>query len=255
MLSNKNEELASKKMELLDVKVKTKHIIEFLKLISNTTRFRLLLLLLIFEKLSLSKLSLLVKRTKGTVLHHLKKFENLGFIKITKKEARRGYIDANIYELIPEFFDFFEKLSLNYDNIETLQLNKQIDILNYTIIKDILVFKVVRNIFKQVASFYKGFDYVNSISDLESFKNYIDFYLKNRIEYDILFLTRKEFKLYQEEVAKFKNQIRKIFKENKKSDIETERPYFVLNTFFPLKEITEYDPTIEEFQKFFESLS
>lgn len=255
MLHNENKNTSAKETYLLKAKDKTKHIIEFLKLISNTTRFRLILLLLIFQKLSLSKLSQLVNRTKATVLHHLKKFEKLGFIIITKKEARRGYIDANVYELVPEFFDFFGKMSLNYNDIESLQLNKQVDILNYAMIKDILIFEVIRNIFKQVTLFYKGFDSINTISNSDSFKNYINFYLKNRIEYDILFLTRKEFKLYQEEVVKFKTQIRKIFKQNKKDDIETERPYFILNTFLPVKNITEYDPSIEEFEKFFESLS
>ena len=80
-----------------------------LALLNDLTRLRLILLLIVFRKLSLTQLSVLLGRVKSTTSHHLKKLSDI--IKIsTKKEI--GKTDSNIYELVP---NFLEKLSVNID--------------------------------------------------------------------------------------------------------------------------------------------
>ena len=81
-----------------------------MKLMSSLTRFRILLLLLIYPKISLSEFSKLLSRTKSTIHHHLKKFDDLGILKTSRKSVP-SYIDAKIYKLKP---DFLKIINLNY---------------------------------------------------------------------------------------------------------------------------------------------
>lgn len=255
MSSDKKKNDAIKKSYHQEIKDKTKQGIELFKLINNETRLRLILLLLINQKISLSSLSVLLNRTKGTVLHHLKKLDNLGFIKTTRREPLRGYIEANIYELVPNFYDFFNILTINDENLKKLGKKMQSDILHYAILKDRLIIQILINIFKLTSLFHQGLDINKAVWESDSFEDYLNFYFHNRINYKIYFLSEKKFKLYKALVKDFNSQIKEILKESQNQDSEKSRGYFVLNTFFPIKKISEYDPNSEEFRRFFEYLS
>lgn len=258
MSFDKQKDNSIKRSDHQEMKDKTKQLIELIKLISNKTRLRLILLLLINQKISLSKLSVLLNRTKGTVLHHVKKLDNLGFIKTTRRKPLRGYIDANIYELVPSFYDFFNILSINDENLKNMGKKMQSDILHYAILKDRLILQILQKIFKQTSLFYQELDIIKAVYETDSFKDYLNFYFHNRIKCKIYFLSEKKFKLYKALVKDFNSQIKEILKESKNQenqDSEKSRGYFVLNTFFPIKKISEYDPSSEEFRRFFKFLS
>ncbi len=75
-----------------------------LELMFSNTRLRMVLLLLIHRRLSLSKLSTLLGRSKSTVSHHLKKLDDLNILKVSRRDAR-GSIDAKVYELTSRFLE------------------------------------------------------------------------------------------------------------------------------------------------------
>ncbi len=232
-------------------KDKIKHRIKVLELINNPTRFRLTFLLLIFRKLSLSKLNFLLGRNKSTISHHLKKFDDLGLIKTTRKKVR-GSIKAKIYELIP---DFFKMIMLNFEDLKTFRQKITKEFLHYAIQKDREVFEMIKIIFENARLFYKGIDDINANPEDNFIREAYDFYLKNHINYDIWFLTENGQKSYEKLIKKFKAQIEEIIIQDNMCDNDITRPYLILHAFFPIKEITEYDPKTKEFRAFFKALS
>ena len=246
MTSNLNNFGEEKKSdEILD---DLKFSIEIIKLLDNTQRIRIILLLMIFQKLSLTDLSLLLGRSKMTVIYHIKKFDELGLLKITTKEGR-GAIDANVYELESKFFN-----SIKF-NIEQINDNNQQNVknlLHHTLLKDILMFDLFIGIFELSKYYYKSIDeLVNS----DSLKEFQDKIFNSHINYDIWFLTEEGRKSYDKAVIQFKNQINDIVKRDIKSSNYLERPYCILHMLFPLQKIAKYDFKNKKFVDFLKIIS
>lgn len=216
--------------------------IEVLKLMNNITRLRIILTILIFKKISLTKLSDLLGRAKSTITHHIKKLENLGVIKSTRKEAR-GSIDAKLYELIP---GFLQKISF-----EQKTLKGEI---NRALTNDLLIFKVIKLLFEQVILYYEAISNKNIKSKPKLFKDFQDSHFKIPLNYDFWFLSEKAYSEYIELNEKYKSELKKIISKDNLENDDSIRPYLVLNTFIPLLQIIEYDSELKEFRKFFQAL-
>ncbi|MFX1569315.1 MAG: ArsR family transcriptional regulator [Promethearchaeota archaeon] len=214
--------------------------IETLKLMESLTRLRLILALLIFRKLSLTELSNLLGRVKSTLTHHIKKLEQLQIIKSTRKEAR-GSIDAKVYELIP---GFLERLHIDSDKIG-------LDLSNEIILNDLQFFKVIKVMYEQVILYYEA---VSKQKKTKSFKDFRQDHFKSPISYNYWFLSENAHIKYEKLVDEFGNRLKKIIAEDNLKNPEAIRPFLVLHTFFPLKQIIEYDSELNEFRKFFQAL-
>jgi DNA-binding transcriptional ArsR family regulator len=211
--------------------------IEFMKLLSSVPRLRIMLLLLIFRKLSLAQLSKLLRRTKATITHHIKKFETSEIIKISRKEAR-GPIDAIFYELDPNFFNLVE---LSFDKFQSLNQNESRELLHYVLLRDKWTFEVFRNILNFVNQFYQEIDERFLTNNSDFIKQTKDFYFKSPVDYDVWFLTEDEKKLYDKEVIQFKERISKIIDNGTKNEKLDVRPYCILNLVLPVKKLSEFD--------------
>ncbi len=216
---------------------KLKKRIEFMKLLSSVPKLRILLLLLIFRKLSLAQLSKLLGRTKATVTHHIKKFETSGIIKTSRKEAR-GSIDAKLYELDP---DFFELVELSFDKFQSLEQNESRELLHYVLLRDKWMFEVFRNILNFANRFYQEIDERFLTDNSDFIKQTKDFYFKSPVDYDIWFLTEDGKKSYDKAVIQFKERINKIVEDDTKKGKLVVRPYCILNLVLPLKKLSEFD--------------
>ena len=214
--------------------------IETLKLMEGLTRLRIILALLIFRKLSLTELSSLLGRVKSTLTHHIKKLEYLQIIKSTRKEAR-GSIDAKVYELIP---GFLEHLHIDSDKIGT-------DIPNEIILSDLQFFKIIKLIYEQVILYYEA---VSKQKKTKSYKDFRQKHFKSPIMYKYWFLSDNARIKYEKLMDEFDNQLKEIIKDDNLKNPEVVRPYLVFHTFFPLKQIIEYDSELNEFRKFFQAL-
>ncbi len=221
--------------------------IEVLKLMDNITRLRIILAILIFRKISLTKLSELLGRAKSTITHHIKKLETLGVIKSTRKEAR-GSIDAKFYELIP---GFLEKSSIEQQQNITRKKNNHF---SEAISNDILFFKVIKILFEQVILYYEAIFNKNKKSQAKSFNEFQDSHFKIPLEYDFWFLSENGYKAYIEMNEMYKSELKEIIRKENIEKKDSVRPYLVLNTFFPLLQIIEYDSELKEFRKFFQAL-
>jgi DNA-binding transcriptional ArsR family regulator len=221
-----------------------------MKLMSSLTRFRILLLLLIYPKLSLSEFSNLLGRTKSTVHHHLKKFENLEILSTSRKPVP-SYIDAKIYELKP---DFLKIINLKFEDFKTFSEKEKKTILPYILSKDIEIFEVIKNLFEQVVLLYKTIDKAGINNDQNSSKEYSNFYLRSPIKYDIWFLNKEEFELYNECILDFKNKLNKMHKEDINQNKNDRKPFLILNSIFPMEKLLKYDSETKKFVKFYKAL-
>jgi DNA-binding transcriptional ArsR family regulator len=217
--------------------------IEVLKLMDNITRLRIILSILIFKKISLTKLSELLGRAKSTITHHIKKLENLGVIKSTRKESR-GSIDAKFYELIPEFL---QKISFEEKINDENQFSK-------AVLNDILFFKVIKLLFEQVIFYYEAISNKKLKTKPNLFKDFRDSHFKIPLNYDFWFLSEKALDEYKELNKKYNHKLKEIINRENIENPESIRPYLVLNTFIPLLQIIEYDSELKEFRKFYEAL-
>ncbi|TFG28252.1 MAG: ArsR family transcriptional regulator [Promethearchaeota archaeon] len=223
---------------------------EVLKIMASLPRLRIILLLLMFRKLSLSKLSKLLGRTKSTISHHLKKLSDLGIIITTTKDAR-GSIDAKVYELIP---GFLEKFNLDFDELEKMDKLKRKEILHLAILNDKWQFEVIKSLYEQSVLYYDAIDDINIKSKLDSIEDFKNLHFKTPIQYDFWFLSEEGRKAYEKLTLEFKSKMKKIIEEEDKTKKLIERPYLILHSFFPLKEIAEYDSEKKQFTKFFKAL-
>jgi len=223
--------------------------IEILRLMDNLPRLRIILALIIFRKISLTKLSDLLGRAKSTITHHIKKLENLGIIKVTRREAR-GSIDANVYELIPEFLDIISS-KFEESVIEKHLYDKNLkDIIS----NDILFLKILKILNEQVILYYDAILRKNIKSKTKSFKEFQDSHFKIPLSYDYLFLSEQGREKYENLYKKFYEDLKEIIKKENMEKGENIRPYLIVNVFYPILQLIEYDSELKEFRKFFQAL-
>ena len=224
--------------------------LEVLKLLKNRTLLQLVLLLLIFPRLTLSKLSILSKKSKGTVTHQLAKLEQLGAI-ITSRKQSRGSIDAKVYELAPNFLKF---KSYIFQGLKNIKESNNPEFFNLSVRNDILIFEVIKNIFDQVIQVYEEIEeYIEKSESLIQFDP-LNINTKNLVNYDLWLLTDEEVKIYEEIATSFKSKMKELLGKSQKSRNDKIRPYLILNTFLPLLDFTEKDTEKKTYKKFFKAL-
>jgi DNA-binding transcriptional ArsR family regulator len=96
---------------------------EFIRILDSTTKYNLLQALFVYRKLNLTQLSKLLEVSKSTVLHHLRKFEELKLVTYTEVKAKFGALPTKIYQFNVELFDIitqkFDSL-VNFHNCESM---------------------------------------------------------------------------------------------------------------------------------------
>ena len=234
-MNEMNSDLKSEKdaKALID---KYKRRIHTLTLLNDLTRLRLILLLIVFRKLSLTELSTLLGRVKSTTSHHLKKFNDILEMS-TKKE--RGTTDSNIYKLVPNFLD---KLSVNVEDLKNIQKEENKHLFHYVIQNDIKFFDLIINIFDLIKQIYKFLDDSGSIEKSDSSINSQNVYIGNRIKYNAWFLTEEGKKSYEKLIKDFNKQMLVIMEQDEKNQKIAPRSYLILNTLIPLEKIIQFDP-------------
>lgn len=206
------------------IKEHFQHQLEFLKLSNDPTRLRLIWLLLIYGKLNLSQLSGLLKRTKPAVTHQLEKFIKLGYIH-AQEETVRGSIKAKYYFLSPNFLDQ-AKIALDPSMKYNASDSKEINLLQLEALTEL--FTMVQEIFQEMTYYYKTI--LQKARDLDQ-----AFALDTPpFKFTLLPLTTEQ---YNEYIEAHNKLVDKIF--NTSSNKQETRPFILLNTLLPLKQILE----------------
>ncbi|TXT67462.1 MAG: hypothetical protein BAJALOKI1v1_90034 [Promethearchaeota archaeon] len=254
-----------------EIKNKLNQKIQVLKLLNTVTRLRIILVLMVYGKQSLAQLRDKTGKTKATITNHIKKFENLGIINTSRKDAK-GSIDAKVYELIPGFIDL---IKLNPEDINLLSEEEQKIVLKFFILRDKWMFEMMRNIFQLLTLYYSelknqdiDFESKETVEsdfekkeesdskkdDLFDFKNLEEFknhYFESIAKYQILFLNEGAKRYYDALLMESKTKLHEKIKKDDDLINDYKRPYLVFDTMIPLENILRFDPETRQFIRFF----
>lgn len=203
--------------------------IELLKLSMNDTRLRGMLLMFINQQVSLTEFSTILGRSKSTILHHLKKFEELGLIK-------------RINKFYQSEFDFLSIANLNLQDIENLNIDQTDEIDNLLFNKDLHTLEMIKEIYKQAITTY---NYLKQ----EKNSQHLEFWKKNPIHTDLLLLDDEDLQEFENLKNKFKEYLRQknsTREQNSETSLK-KYSYFAVNSIFPVRELTKFDADKKEF--------
>ncbi|MBD3195186.1 MAG: ArsR family transcriptional regulator [Candidatus Lokiarchaeota archaeon] len=223
---------------------------QVLELINSVPRLRIILLLIIHGKLSLTKLSNLLGRTKSTASHHLKKLDQLEILKTSTKDSR-GSIDAKVFELIEEFNPFG---TLNMEDVELLRDDLKSKILDLSLENNIKLLKVLKLLYDQIEQYYEALESEKPNKARESLRKVKKDYLNSPFKYNIWFLSDEGLSEYNKLFNDFKTKLESLVQNEFQKDKKVLKPNLIVHNLIPIKEIIKYDPETEHFMEFFKAL-
>ncbi len=215
-----------------DLKERIDSEIKFINLLEDPTRFRILLLLFVYKRLSLKQISHLVHRTKPAVSRQLEKFIQTGVIKITERQVK-GLITAKFYELIP---DFIETATITMDPTIEIPRNiiKEMEILQIQAKGNIL--KMTAQLFKHYAEFHEDL-----LQEAQEIKEPFGIHLPP-FDLSILPLSKKVYQFYMEGRNKLIQKTMELIKEEDESESDIlERPMMLFTTILSTKDFLSYE--------------
>lgn len=214
------------KFEGKDLLHKMQLYIELLKLSMNETRLRGMLLMFINQQMTLTEFSTALGRSKSTVLHHMKKFEDLGLV-------------TRINKFYQSEVDFFTMANLNFRDLEKDEINQSEELEKSCFDKDIYTLDIIKEIYNQAIITYNG---------LKQEKG-LEFWKKNPTESDLWLLDEDDIREYEELKIKFKEYLKqKNDKRGLNSDSSKKKfSYLAINSLFPVRELTKFDADKKEF--------
>jgi DNA-binding transcriptional ArsR family regulator len=192
----------------------------------NDTRLRGMLFMFINRKMTLTEFSTALGRSKSTVLHHLKKFEDLGLITRINK-----YYQSEL--------DFIAMANLTLGDLEKDEINQSDELENLLFNKDIHTLEIIKEIYTQAITTY------NCLKQ----EKQIDFWKKNPTDYDLWLLDDEDIREYRILKAKFKEYLKhKNNRREQNSDLSQKKfSYLAVNSLFPVRELTKFDADKKEF--------
>ncbi|MHA1748283.1 MAG: winged helix-turn-helix domain-containing protein [Promethearchaeota archaeon] len=213
-----------------DLKEKETAFINFIKLLEDPTRLRIILLFLQYKRLSLTQISKLIGRTKPAITHQINKFIDIGIIRVIKLPVQ-GSITANYYELITK--KIYHAVDREDPN-EKIPRNiiKEMEVLQIRAEKE--AYKFTGHIYLQIAEIYEQIE-KRAKKQKGHFENNIPTF-----NLSIFPLSRKAFEIYSQELNKILSKINKIMEEEKEI---LERPLMCITSTFPLQEFYSHNNT------------
>jgi hypothetical protein len=110
--------------------------------------------LFVYRKLNLSQLSDLLEVSKSTVLHHLKKFEDLDLVAHDEIKAKFGALPTKIYRFNVEIFD---TITREFDYVVNFQNFENIGEFFFTLKAKQLFFSMIAQIFEKTVNFFERY--------------------------------------------------------------------------------------------------
>ncbi len=249
MATRENEEKNKDELKfedmLNDLKIQT----EIFKFMNNITRFRIISFLLISPRISLSNLHKKLARSKSTVTHHLEKIESSNILK-TSTTSAQGSIDAKIYELIPKLILLN---SFNPKELKKLKLNEKTKLILQVLSRDNALFEVLRYILEEATLINKGIEKTLT-EDKILMDESSELSLDNLIDYNILLLSKNQYKKYLDLYSKFMNEVKEVIKQGSNDKENEEKPHLVLHSKIKLEDLAKFDKEKDSFRKFFNAL-
>ena len=215
---------------------------EFIRILDNTTRFNLLQALFVYRNLNLSELSQLLVVSKSTVLHHLKKFEELNLITHTEVKAKFGALPTKVYQFNVVLFDMithkFDSF-VNFHKCETLEDYKLV------LKGKQLFFEMISQLFEKLVQYLTEYENKLTNSDENKLKNVFSLMKKNNTWFNIDYLTKKRKDYLMQETKNGQIPIRMPDHVETHNEMEEKHPYLAFHVVMPIPPILKFEQQTE----------
>jgi DNA-binding transcriptional ArsR family regulator len=211
---------------------------EFIKILDSQTRLNLLQALFVYRSLNLTQLSQILEVSKSTVLHHLKKFEELDLVTNTKVKAKFGSLPTKIYQFNVEIFDTITRkfdYFINFHNCENRE-----DYLTILRGKQ-LFFTMIGQIFEKTVQYLTNYEQKIKESDAQTQDELFSLMNKNNIWFNIDYLTKNRREFVMEETKNGNIPIRTPdHVESPEEAVET-HPFLAFHVLLPIPPILNFN--------------
>jgi len=220
---------------------RTEQIIQIIQALQNTTRIRIMVILYIYNELSLSRLSKKLGISKSTVARHLKPLRKMGVINVREVKVRGPKL-KQYFSATP---DILELTRLSRSLLRTVSPKKSLDAHLAEIKSDGLVFSLIKKIINEIIIYYDEFR-----KEIQEFRpqdhQTIEelFSTVNTGRYYLWIFDREQFKLFRNKYREFFNDLRKHLKEleAKRDKIgELEKPFFIWHMVIPIQKVFDFE--------------
>lgn len=205
--------------------------LELVKALNSKVRLRVILLLFIYQKLSLSDLSEKLKRTKNTVIYHMNLLSEQGFLDEFDEKINGSIKPIKYYKLNEEF------LEAVFQPFEDPSNLSEEDILEYShsVIKwNALLFETIREFLKELNNFY-----LTNEKEIYQPQQALNFHQQNRTPRDLVPLSENGFNEYLKEYQNFMKKIVSYLEKENREAPDVIRPFLAFNAIIPIKTLLE----------------
>lgn len=217
--------------------IKTQQIMEILESLNNLTRLRLVMVLLIYNELSLDDLSKKLGFSKSTVSRHLGALRKTGIIKIRKEKVR----GPRMKQYISVTQDLLQMARLGSSMLRKISPEKALEARILDLKNDMLIIRAIKNYLSDIIVYYMEIqknmeDFLpkdhNSVEKVFSSGNVCRYYFWNFNEQQFEIFKAK----YLEFFKSLKEELEKCKGTNPVETAET-NPYFVWHLTVPIKKV------------------
>lgn len=219
--------------------MENERIIKIFNSLQITIRLKILMILYVYNELSLSNLSKKLDVSKSTVARHIKKLMDLGLIKIREEKVRSPRM-KQYFSASPDLFEMTRlSNSILKDFPKELAFEARLQDINI----DSNVFSLLRKMLDEAMEYNKKF--LTKLKDVKPKNHRLIqdlFSSKNICKYYIWNLDQEEFEVYKKNLLNFLFHLTEDFKILRKERANSktfEKPYFILNLIIPLKKILD----------------
>jgi len=217
--------------EFFFVKNTNNELLHSLEIIRYPIRIQIVMVLGMYEELSLNEISLKINGNKSTVYRHLHKLVNLNQIESNNKKYRLKH--RNLSEIKP--------LDLNLSNdISPEEKKNTIKTIIGGLSSMFSYFQMALDIFNSFT--YKLKNLKISCAQILNPNPIIEkFIIDNRIIFQSKLLTESQFELYKKNNKEFESELFTLFKKDEQSSGKQSeiKPFYIFSSGFPLLEIFE----------------
>jgi len=231
-----------------DYRNKPRHevIIEAFNLLANPTRCNIVFLLLMYQSISLSKLSKIMKMAKTTISYHLNKCVKIGLVKEYEEPSNRT-LKPKYYKLDFDHLKYISTDSIDLRNNHTPEGGLEFYWL-LTLVKSL--FHFYRNLLVQVEDYIENYINLIDLEDPKTIRSVIDEYTNgNQCFSEPFFFTKEALTDLKRIKEKFAEELNEIIKEDRKKRPDIPKEYLFYMHQIPLKKIIESKADISNSQK------
>jgi len=213
-------------------------------------RIYIIIILLIFTELSLTKLAKIMQKSKSTLIYHLELLLKEEFIISENKKSTLDQKRGKYYRIHP---DFLAKIDLRTDFLEALSIEEAERIL---LIRNTYMtsfsFKMMSELLGKVSKFYQHFPtfYQNKCTS-ENLNNRKKRKIlrEHAIQYTIHSLTNEAYSEIREIMFEAGSKINSILDNDSKGEKKTQKhPYLFFKMILPMVDILEFLPQIDDYE-------